>query len=229
MCATDGWARRVLIPSADVRNEGSGEVPAGSRPCTPFEHARVPLGGKCRSAISDHLTLGARPAEPMGFSPALLGRQFHRKRCAYQEQPVGGRHQQRYLQCRHELQISEPRGLFNHHFAHHGGSPRGIRQADLDQQRMIKTVDGYLTEDHVLRPHRHVRPPQPSTPRRAAQIHGADWRGALETPRTQPRTLPRSRTHSALARAGPAWSPAPPWDDNLWEAGRSQAHAMLVA
>lgn len=125
--------RRELVPSTDVDAAGArGKKPAGVR--------------ASRVAVSDHLPLGHHLPEPMGFTPAFEGRQFHMKKSmSTREQPIGGRFQKRWLMETLDLQVTPRRASLGHHFAYPGGTPRIIPPPSDDAQRSF-TVDGYFTE-----------------------------------------------------------------------------------
>jgi hypothetical protein len=135
--------RRLLVPSREVSAEGVLALPYGMHT----------IG----TATSEHLTtrLGI---EPMGYTPALGGRQFHRKRWDTEErQPVGGRHQMRFLRDHYDQRIVPTRNSLNHHFSFNGGTPRAIPPPDPNAQR-LRSVDGYFTE---LDMHAKAGPPRP--------------------------------------------------------------------
>ena len=76
--------RRILVTPHEVDQDGALGYPAG----------------RYRESVSDHLTLGARVPSPMGYTPSMTGRQFHRRRARAEteeeDQPVGGRYNARY-------------------------------------------------------------------------------------------------------------------------------------
>jgi len=158
--------RRVLVPAALVQDDGALVMPAGQR----------------RSAIHYHLGNGAAPVPtPMGYTPALPGRQFHKRIQVHDslEQPVGGRYQQRYhreMESRKNLAqdfhdasapVHDRIELRRRHMAQRDrepavvSSPRCSSPRRLDsyqpQLRRSSTVDGYLTEHDVLSRSRPLR------------------------------------------------------------------------
>jgi hypothetical protein len=205
--------RKLLVSLEEVRSEGSGSLqPAGER------HG----WGK----VSDHMVMGARPPVSMGYTPSFGGRQFHRRKStiADLDQPVGGRYQYehllglgQHLEPRLEAgQTMPPRrstARFAHHFAYHGGSPRGLPAKD-DPYAGRRTADGYLTEID-LRDTRGERPPVPkpqfpfseyrdlhvTSPSPATDAHGRSGRGRREgsdSARSARSSTPRSHSSATL-------------------------------
>lgn len=149
--------------------------------------ALVMPAGQHRSAIHYHLGNGAAPVPtPMGYTPALPGRQFHKRVQVHDslEQPVGGRYQQRYLR---EMESRKKNLAQDFHDASYDASApvhdrielRRLHMAQRDREpavvssprcssprrldsyqpqlRRSSTVDGYLTEHDVLSRSRPLR------------------------------------------------------------------------
>lgn len=157
----DPVPRRLLVSLDAVVPEGTGnQHPAGE--------------GHGWRKVSDHLPMGAHPPVSMGYTPSFGGRQFHRRKStiAYLDQPVGGRYQWEYLtsigqqlQPRLEAGQTMPQrrsmARLGHHFAYHGGSPRGLPLKE-DPYAGRLTRDGYLTEVDIRDCRiRKERPPVP--------------------------------------------------------------------
>lgn len=224
----DVIARKELVRVDEVRTEGTAGIqPAGE--------------GHAWRKVSDHMQMGARPPEKMGYTPSFGGRQFHRRKStiAFLDQPVGGRYQYEFLL--NQGQRLEPRleagqtmpkrrsqSAFGHHFAYNGASPRGLPIKD-DPYGGRRTADGYLTETDLRATRRARAEARPyfdfSEYRRgfeqeAARTHRQQYDTSrsqgYDTPRSQQYDTPRGQQYYESPRAQRYDTP-PRSHGNHWE------------
>ena len=138
-----GRGRRDLVPEASVRKSF----------CAPHavKMESFPAGRRA-SHVTAHLSPGGLVPEPMAYTPATPGLQFHRRRTdvTHRKQPVGGRNVERYLEW-YDAQLGRSPSKPDNHPTMDRPSTAWARdasprRASSPSPRREPSIDGYLSQ-----------------------------------------------------------------------------------